>query len=360
MVRIESNRNLLEADEAANRQTGGNQQHERERDFRRDEPRTQAALTVRAAAARRLLEIVVDVDAAQLTRRCEPEEHAGGHGDHEREQQHGNIDADVAGDRQAARAQRDERADEPHGEQHAERAAERGEQHALGQQLHQNPSARRAKRHAQRDLLMAGARARDEQTRHVCGRDQQHETDGDEQERDHRPHVGDEIGSQRDEIDAGVLIVVREVALESERHRVHVGLRGCDRDARLEPTEDEEITVRPFGRRILGRSEQRIVRHAPVRRNPYFGAFGIGDLWRHDTDDRRRLAVEMNGASDDVGAAGESPAPRSVAQDGGARRARTLIGLGERSANRRGDLEHVEEIDVHHRAVEAFGVIAVG
>ena len=68
----------------------------------------------------------------------------------------------------------------------------------------------------------------------------------------------------------------------------------------------------------------------------------------------------MNGASDHVGTAGESHAPRSVTQDGDARRARTLVGLAERSANRRSDFEHVEEIDVHHRAVEAFGVIAVG
>jgi hypothetical protein len=72
---------------------------------------------------------------------------------------------------------------------------------------------------------MARRRAGDEESGHVRRRDQQQQADGDEQEDDRRPDIRHEIVAQRRQLDANVLVVVRVVALERHRQRVHVSLR---------------------------------------------------------------------------------------------------------------------------------------
>ena len=69
----------------------------------------------------------------------------------------------------------------------AERAADRREQQALGQQLPDQPPARRAERQPDRHLFLPGRRARQQQVRDVGADDQQHQGDDDAEDR-HRAH----------------------------------------------------------------------------------------------------------------------------------------------------------------------------
>ena len=109
--------------------------------------------------------------------------------------------------------------------------------------------------------------------------------------------------------------------------------------------------------RILRRPEQRIVGHAPVRRDPQRRLAGIVDPRRHDADDRRRFVVETGGLADDVGPPTEKPPPQSVAENRDARCVWLLVRCDERAADGGPDLEKVEEIRVHHGAFDTFRVV---
>ena len=136
------------------------------------------------------------VDAHELTSRRESEQHGGDERHREREQQDGGIDADVAGDGQARRAQLDERTNEPHREKDTARTARTGQQHALREQLCQDAASSRTQRKPERNFLPSGGRARDEQARHVRRRDQEQQTDGREEEPDRRSDIGHELRAQ--------------------------------------------------------------------------------------------------------------------------------------------------------------------
>ena len=107
-----------------------------------------------------------------------------------------NSDAGHAGDRRArttARASRSAVARPavagqqllaPRRDENAERAADRREQQALGQQLADQPPARRAERQPDRDLLLPRRRTRQQQVGDVRAHDQQHQHDDDAENRD--------------------------------------------------------------------------------------------------------------------------------------------------------------------------------
>src|SRR5262249_57276664 len=99
-VRDESARYLLNANQTANGETGGDQKDERQRDFAGDQQSTQAALALADRYARRLFAIVVKIDAAQLPRRRDTEQDADKRRDSQAEEQHRAIGADVSRDRQ--------------------------------------------------------------------------------------------------------------------------------------------------------------------------------------------------------------------------------------------------------------------
>ena len=190
MVSIESSRDVLKSDEAADRQSGRDEQHERQCDLAHDERRTDTALAGAAAAAGGLFQRVVDARLQRLARRRETEEEAGRRGDREPEEQHRRVDAHIA---QARRADGNERADEPHREDDAAGATGDGEQHALSEQLRDDAPARRAERDADRHFLMPCGGARDQQAGDVCGRDEQQQADGGEQHQQRGPDAAHEF-----------------------------------------------------------------------------------------------------------------------------------------------------------------------
>jgi hypothetical protein len=128
----------------------------------------------------------------------------------------------------------------------------------------------------------------------------------------------------------------------------------------LESCEHEEIPVIALCGRILGRGQQRIVGHRPVRRNPDLRFAWVIDAGRHDADDRVRLVVEALTLSDRVRPAAEALPPERVADHGRSRCPVHFILGCERAAERRRDLENVEEVGVDDRRAAALRVIARG
>ncbi len=85
--------------------------------------------------------------------------------------------------------------------------------------------APRAERRADRDLLAASERAREEQVADVGARDQQHERDRGEQHHQRHADVADDQLLQRDDGGAPAGVLLRILALEPHRDRFHLGFR---------------------------------------------------------------------------------------------------------------------------------------
>ena len=88
VIGIETGRLVLQLDEAADRQAGADEQHQRERDLAGDQHRANPPLADAAAAARALFQVAVHVEARELVRRREAEQQARERRDREAEQQH--------------------------------------------------------------------------------------------------------------------------------------------------------------------------------------------------------------------------------------------------------------------------------
>src|SRR6185436_6253573 len=98
----------------------------------------------RAAAggsASRLLEVLVEIEAAHAQRRHQPEDDAGHDGDRQREQEHLAVDGDVAEARDAARSEGADAFERPDREDQPERPASDRERHALSEQLADDAAA---------------------------------------------------------------------------------------------------------------------------------------------------------------------------------------------------------------------------
>ena len=76
------------------------------------------------------------------------------------------------------------------------------EQHALHQQLTQQPPALRAERGPHRDLALPRGAAREEQVGDVRARDEQHEPDGGHEHEQGGPDVGDHLLLKRNQTHA--------------------------------------------------------------------------------------------------------------------------------------------------------------
>jgi hypothetical protein len=81
---------------------------------------------------------------------------------------------DILGAWQAAWPERYKRPDTNCGKGHAERAPRKRQDRALGQTLADQPAPARSKRHPHGELAFARDRARQQKTRHVDARNQQH------------------------------------------------------------------------------------------------------------------------------------------------------------------------------------------
>ena len=104
---------------------------------------------------------------------------------------------DLVGARHLVGEQRRAGAQRALGEQQAGGAAGEAEHQRFDEQLLQHAAAPGAERGADRDLLAAAERAREQQVADVGAGDQQHEADGGEQHHQRRADVADDVVLQR-------------------------------------------------------------------------------------------------------------------------------------------------------------------
>ena len=131
----------------------------------------------------------------------------------------------------------------------AERDANRGEHGAFGQELPQHPPPPGANRLADRELLLALRAAHEEQIRNVGARDQEHRTDGPEQHEQRGPRLVRELLLQVGHEELRAAVRIRQLALQVERERVHLGLCCSVRHARREPRDDVVVELEAIASR---------------------------------------------------------------------------------------------------------------
>ena len=235
------------------------------------------------------------------------------------------------------------------------RPSHQGEHGAFGQELPDDAAAAGAERAADRHLPLPGARAGEQQVRHVRARDEEHESHGSENDEQTRPHVADEPVLQQDDFAVraprGRKLPERIglPQLRRARPQFRLGLRRC-RTWR-EPGDD--LTTLPAAPERGGIAAIECVG------NPKLGA-GQGEVERrrHDPDDAPRLGIDQDVAPDDARIPAEALAPQRVTEHDHGALAGLLLGRAKPAAKDGGDPERRENIGGEVRARDALGLAA--
>jgi hypothetical protein len=232
-------------------------------------------------------------------------------------------------------------------ERDAQHAADKRQRQRFGQQLPDDLSPRSAKRRADRQLALAGERAREQEIADVRARDQEHERHRGREHDDRRPHIADHLFVERNdrERQAAVRrIDVGMIAPQARGDRVHLRLRGVDRHAALEAPDDVVVLARASrGRRRRQRERQEdlaVLCNSKCGQHLPRQAEGRGKHAR----DLIRLAVQDQRLSHRARVAAEPPLPESVAQDRRARPPRGIVFGHEQLAVQRLRAEHWQQI----------------
>ena len=233
------------------------------------------------------------------------------------------------------------------GPRRPERAAGEREQRALDEQLAYDAPAGGAERRAHGHLVAPRRRAHQEHVRGVRTGNQQHH-DGDEHERD-PDGVGqaaqvalvDRHGAQRD---AGI----RRGVLARQR----LGRRGERRPNRAERR--LVLHARDDVERAREAALGRDARHRRERQ-PDVGDVGKSKRLAHHADNRRRRAVHADRSPDDGRIGAVAGSPDAGGEDGGRRRARSIVGRLEIASHERPLAEHPERRGGHVGRQRAIG-----
>src|SRR5205823_518317 len=166
----------MELREAADKQSGADEQNERERDLRDHEPAADKPFAgFRSAAPKPAFERFVDVGFGQAPRRRDPGEKTRDEADRAREGENASINIHFADARQLLSDRAHDRAEAgPRGDQ-ADGGARDPEEHAFDQQLLNDLTTARPERRTHRDLSRAPERPREKQVREIGARNEQDE-----------------------------------------------------------------------------------------------------------------------------------------------------------------------------------------
>ena len=193
-VGVESRIDVLQAHEAANQETRADEQNQRQRHFRDDEPAENAPRPRPAAVAAAFAKRLID-RARRHDRRHEAEDQARGEGDGHRHGEHRQVERDLIESRHryAIGNERDQPAVKRKRQRQPGDAARGAEQQALAEQLREETPASRTERGADAELALAHRASRQEQIRHVHARNQQHQKNGTSQDEERRSNRLDHL-----------------------------------------------------------------------------------------------------------------------------------------------------------------------
>ena len=117
------------------------------------------------------------------------------------------VDGDVARPRDPGRVQRGEQPHDDGGDRDAASSADSGQQQRFHEQQAEKAGARCAERRADRELLRARVRVRQQQVCHVRARDQQDRADGENQDKECRADPAEYLDRYRQQRHAEVMLV---------------------------------------------------------------------------------------------------------------------------------------------------------
>jgi len=351
--------------QAAQEQAGARQEHERQRHLGHDERALRPEDAAHLAQQRGgFLEGGVLALAERLKGRRQAEHEGARQGRERTEPRRPPVDPRVDLDRHLddRRLQhRPQRVDRPGRGEQAARARDDRDEHALGQQLPQEPSARRAERVTQRDLPPAIDGRGEIQVGDVQAGHEQHETHHHEDDR-HGPllRIGrveqaDAHAVGLDQPEPPVPVRVGALTGELDGHRVGGALGRGEVLAILEAAGQNQPRVVPVLER--DRKGQRLAErrhgHPDVRRDDHVRRReAIG----RDADHGERVAVDEHRAAEHLRIRAEPPGPQTVADDRhGVSLGQPILLAPERPAERRSHAHHVEVVGAGKLAEDHLG-----
>ena len=186
---------------------------------------------------------------------------------------------------------------------------------ALGQELPEQPPSAGAERRADRELPLPRLGAREDQIRQIGAGDEQHEADRSLQHPQRGADAADHVGLHRLHLQpmrcrSGWACGACRLPLSAplRDHRVEIGLRLRERHAVLQSADQiqEVAAARRFGN----------VFRIDRQRQEDLDALVVDVVaGRHDADDARRHAVDLNDATEDALVAAEVALPRPARDD---------------------------------------------
>ena len=200
---VEAGVHVAQPDEAAHQQTGAHQQHQGEGHLAHDQGALQPPPP--AGRARGILpQRLLDAGCRGAPRRQQAERHAGHYSQAEIEREDRSVESDFGCPGERVRPDREQGVESRRRQRDSDDACGEGEQCALCQQLSDEPPAPRAEGAPDRHLTTARGGARQQQVGPVGARDQQHQTDGAQQDQQRPAHITDGDVPEQGDVEAGV------------------------------------------------------------------------------------------------------------------------------------------------------------
>ena len=249
----------------------------------------------------------------------EAEDDRDRHRYHEGEGEDDGIERRGADARHVGWRGRDEYAEHPGGKQDADAAANEGEQNALRQRHPNESQATGAEGGSYGQLMLACARTRQHEIRHVHAADQEEKPDRAKQDPECLRCRGSECPVEhRHRHGAHVLPYLGIGDLRQPGEPGHRCARCLHGGARGEPgngLEDEVVAPAKIGVVLRAESERQV--HVDVERPAHVG--------RQDADDRPLDRIELDGQADDVRPRAKLAAPEPIRDHHGTRRVDRII-----------------------------------
>ena len=200
----------MQAAKALDQQARADEQYERQSNFGGDE-RASQSMTPRAAAnvLASFFERIVQIDSRCFKRRQQPKNNSGKQRDAEREEEHGRVHSYTRWSEQFRGTDGHQQVGSLPRQHQTQRATSSRQDQTLSQQLSDDPRASRAQRDSDSDLFLPRHTASQKQVRHVRTGNEQHKSDGAEQDEQGLANLTAELGPQRNEQDSPVGIEVR-------------------------------------------------------------------------------------------------------------------------------------------------------
>ena len=234
--------------QAAPEQSRSDHEHQGDRDLRRHDDPADALAAPRTCLSAPAFDEVLAQVAGRRAYGSERSEAGGDRGgEEEREHQDWNIDRDAVQPWQVVRRQRHQSRHAPERSQHAKTAAGQRKQEGFGQELTDQPAARRTERAANGELALSDRRLCEQQVRDVRARHQQQESHGAEQNQQRRASLARDRVLQRDDhsvLEEVIALLARRI-VNAPGDRADVPIRLLDGHAVAEAPDGAVVVRRP-------------------------------------------------------------------------------------------------------------------